>query len=403
MSSQAFIYDAVRTPRGKGKKDGSLHEVKPIDLLAGLLKGLQEKHDLDTSKVDDVIMGCCSPAGEQGYNISKIAALVAGWDDSVAGMQMDRFCASSLDASAIATMKIMSGWGNLVVAGGVESMSRVPMGALGGPWFDDPATAMKSGFIPQGISADLIATLDDFSREDLDNFAVESQRKAHIAQQNGYFDKSIMPVKDENGITILEKDEFIRKDTTVEGLAKLKPSFEFIGSLGMDSVALIKYPEISSINHVHHAGNSSGVVDGASAILFGSEKAGKEIGLKPRGRIISSAVTSTEPTIMLIGPTSASKKALEFAGLTMDDIDLFEVNEAFAVVPMRFQKDTGVPWDKINVNGGAIAIGHPLGATGAMLIGTVLDELERRDLRYGLCTMCAGAGIGIATIVERVS
>ena len=403
MSSQAFIYDAVRTPRGKGKKDGSLHEVKPIDLLAGLLNGLKEKHDLDTSKVDDIVIGCVMPAGEQGMNIAKTAALVAGWDDKAAGMQMDRFCASSLDAAAIAAMKVMSGWEHLVVAGGVESMSRIPIGSSGGAWFEDPATSMATGFVPQGIGADLIATIEDFSREDLDAFAVTSQKKAYQAQQNGYFKKSVIPVKDENGITILAEDEFIRNETTVDGLSKLKPSFEFLGSLGFDAVALSKYPNVSKIEHVHHAGNSSGIVDGASAVLIGSEEAGVELGLKPRGRIVASSVTSTEPTIMLTGPTAATLKVLSVAGLTLDDIDLFEVNEAFAAVTMRFQKDTGVPWEKINVNGGSIAIGHPLGATGAMLIGTVLDELERRNLRYGLCTMCAGGGIGIATIVENIS
>ncbi|MCP3923651.1 MAG: acetyl-CoA C-acetyltransferase [Desulfobacterales bacterium] len=402
MSTPAFIYDAIRTPRGKGKKDGSLHEVKPISLLTGLLKSLQEKHDLDTSKVDDLVIGCVTPVGEQGSNIAKTAVLAAGWDDKVAGMQMDRFCASSLETSAIATMKIMSGWENIVVAGGLESMSRIPLGSNGAPWAEDPQTAMDTGFVPQGIGADLIATIEGFSREDVDAFAVSSQKKAHSAQENGYFDNSVVPVKDENGFTILDKDEFIRPNTTVENLAKLNPSFEFVGSLGFNAVALSKYPHLPAINHVHHAGNSSGIVDGACLLLFGNEKAGKDMGLTPRGRIVSSSVTSTEPTIMLTGPAPATYKALEVAGLTLDDIDLFEVNEAFASVTMRFQKETGVPWEKINVNGGSIALGHPLGATGGILIGTVLDELERQNLRYGLCTMCAGGGIGIATIVERI-
>ncbi len=402
MSSQAIIYDAVRTPRGKGKKNGSLHEVKPVDLLSGLLKSLKEKHDVDTSKVDDLVIGCVTPIGEQGCNIAKIAAMVAGWDETVAGMQMDRFCASSLDSTALAAMKVISGWENLVVAGGVECMSRIPLGSNGGAWADDPATSFATGFIPQGIGADLLATIEGFSRNDVDAFAVSSQEKAHSARENGYFDNSVMPVVDENGLTILDRDEYIRPGTSIEGLSKLKPSFEFVGSLGFDAVALSKYPEVEKIDHVHHAGNSSGIVDGACAILIGNEDIGKEMGLTPRGRIVASAVTSTEPTIMLTGPTKATHKVLSVAGLTLDDIDLFEVNEAFASVTMRFQKDTNVPWEKINVNGGSIAIGHPLGATGGILIGTVLDELERRNLRYGLCTMCAGGGIGIATIVEKL-
>ncbi len=402
MSTPAFIYDAIRTPRGKGKNDGSLYEVKPISLLSGLLTFLQEKHDLDTSKIDDLVIGCVTPIGEQGSNIAKTAALAARWDNNVAGMQMDRFCASSLEASAIAAMKIMSGWDNIIVAGGVESLSRVPIGSNGGPWADDPQTSMETGFIPQGVSADLLATIENFSREAIDTFASNSQRKAHLAQQNGYFDNSVIPVKDENGLTILDKDEFIKPNTTVESLAKLKPSFELIGSLGFDSVALSKYPNISKINHVHHAGNSSGIVDGACVLLFGNEEAGKKMGIDPKGRIVASSVVSTEPTIMLTGPAPATYKALKTAGLTLDEIDLFEVNEAFASVTMRFQKETNVPWEKINVNGGAIAMGHPLGATGGILINTILDELERQSLRYGLCTMCAGGGIGIATIVERI-
>jgi acetyl-CoA C-acetyltransferase len=402
MSTPAFIFDAIRTPRGKGKKDGSLHEVKPISLLSGLLKSLQEKHNLDTSKIDDLVIGCVTPVGEQGSNIAKIAALAAGWDDKVAGMQLDRFCASSLESSALASMKIMSGWENIVVAGGLECLSRVPIGSNGAPWAEDPQTSFDTGFVPQGIGADLIATIEGFSREQVDTFAVSSQQKADQAQKNGYFNNSVVSVKDENGLTILSKDEFIRGGTTVENLSKLTPSFEFVGSLGFDAMALSKYPNLMGINHVHHAGNSSGIVDGACLLLFGNEKAGKEMGIDPRGRIVASSVISTEPTIMLTGPAPATYKALNIAGLTLDDIDLFEVNEAFAAVTMRFQKETKVPWEKINVNGGAIALGHPLGATGGMLIGTVLDELERQNLRYGLCTMCAGGGIGIATIVERI-
>ncbi len=401
MIRPAYIYDAVRTPRGKGK-NGSLHEVKPVRLLTELLEALKQRNNLDTSRVDDAIIGCTGPVGEQGSDIARTAILAAGWNDIVSGIQVDRYCASALDAVALAATKIMCGWEDMMVAGGVESMSRVPMGSAGGPWADDPETNITTGFAPQGIGADLIATIEDFSREDLDTFALNSQKKAAAAQAAGHFDKSVIPVKDANGMIILEKDEFIRPDTTMEGLAKLRPSFKMMGDMGYDAVALARYPEVAAINHVHHAGNSSGIVDGASAVLIGSEKIGKELGLTPRGRLVSSAVIGVEPTIMLTGPAPASLKALKIAGLTLHDIDLFEVNEAFAAVPMRFQKDTGVPWEKINPNGGAIAMGHPLGATGAMLLSTVLDELERRDLRYGLCNMCAGAGIGIATIIERV-
>ncbi len=401
MIRPAYIYDAVRTPRGKGK-NGSLHEVKPVRLLTELLEALKQRNNLDTSRVDDAIIGCTGPVGEQGSDIARTAILAAGWNDIVSGIQVDRYCASALDAVALAATKIMCGWEDMMVAGGVESMSRVPMGSAGGPWADDPETNITTGFAPQGIGADLIATIEDFSREDLDTFALNSQKKAAAAQAAGHFDKSVIPVKDANGMIILEKDEFIRPDTTMEGLAKLRPSFKMMGDMGYDAVALARYPEVAAINHVHHAGNSSGIVDGASAVLIGSEKIGKELGLTPRGRLVSSAVIGVEPTIMLTGPAPASLKALKIAGLTLHDIDLFEVNEAFAAVPMRFQKDTGVPWEKINPNGGSIAMGHPLGATGAMLLSTVLDELERRDLRYGLCNMCAGAGIGIATIIERV-
>lgn len=402
MANTAFIYDAVRTPRGKGKKDGSLHEVKPVDLLAGLLNGLRDRHNLDTSKVDDVIMGCVTPIGEQGSCVAKTALLKAGWDERVSGFQLDRFCASGLEAVNLAAQKVASGWEDLVVAGGVECMSRVPMGSNGGAWGEDPQTAFDSAFVPQGVGADLIATLAEFSREDVDAFALHSQQKAAAARDAGYFDKSVMPVKDENGVTILERDEFIKPDSSLEGLARLKASFEFHGSLGYDDIALSKYPQVVKINHIHTPGNSSGIVDGASAVLIGSEKIGAELGLKARGRIVATAVTSTEPTIMLTGPAPATWKVLEKAGMSIDDIDLFEVNEAFASVVMRFQKETGVPSEKINVNGGSIAMGHPLGATGAMLVGTCLDELERRNLRFGLITLCVGGGMGIATIIERV-
>lgn len=402
MNREAFIYDAIRTPRGKGKKDGSLHEVKPVDLIAGLLKGLQEKHSLDTAKVDDVILGCVTASGEQGGNIGKIAPMVAGWDESVSGIQIDRFCGSALEAAGLATLKVMAGWEDLVVAGGVESMSRAKMGSNGSPWYNDPATATVTGFVPQGIGADLIASLEGFSREDVDAYAVESQKKAAAAQSNGYFDKSLLPVKDKNGLTILDKDEFIKPDTSVEGLSTLKPSFELPGKMGYENVALRRYPQLQRVNYVHHAGNSSGIVDGASAILIGSEAIGKELGLTPRAKILASTVVGSEPTIMLTGPMIATEKVLKITGMTIDQIDLFEVNEAFASVPMKFQKDMDVPWEKINVNGGAIAMGHPLGATAGMLIGTVLDELERRSLKYGLITLCAAAGIGVAGIIERV-
>jgi len=402
MSRPAFIYDAVRTPRGKGKQDGSLHEVKPLDLFAGLLRGLQERHDLDTARVEDIIAGCVTPVGEQGFNVAKIAAMVAGWDESVCGLQLDRYCTSSLEAMGMAAAKIMAGWQELVVAGGVESMSRVKMGSNGIPWAEDPATSSKTGFQPQGIAADLIATLEGFSREDVDAFAVDSQKKAAAAREKGYFDKSVLPVKDGNGLTVLDKDEFIKPDTTMDGLANLKATFEMLGKMGFDNIALSKYPHLKKINHVHHAGNSSGIVDGAAAVLIGSEQAGKDLGLTPRARVVATTVVGTEPTIMLTGPTLATQKLLKLTGLTIDQIDLFEVNEAFASIPMKFQKEMHVPWEKINVNGGAIAMGHPLGATGAILVGTLLDELERRGLTYGLITLCAGAGIGIAGIIERV-
>ena len=402
MSNSAFIYDAVRTRRAKGKMGSPLSQVKPVDLLAGLLNGLRDRHGLDTALVDDVVMGCVTPVGEQGSCIAKTAVMKAGWDESVAGVQLDRFCASGLEAVNLAAMKIASGWEELVVAGGVESMSRVPMGANGGAWGEDPQTASDTAFVPQGVGADLIATMEGFSREDVDAFAVRSQERAAAAREAGYFDGSVIPVKDGNGMVILQRDDFIKPGTTVESLSKLKPSFEMLGGMGFDDIALSKYPHVARINHVHHAGNSSGIVDGAAAVLIGSEAAGAKLGLKPRGRVVATAVTGTEPTIMLTGPGPATFKVLEKAGMTIDQIDLFEINEAFASVAMRFQKDTQAPWEKINVNGGAIAMGHPLGATGAMLISTILDELERRQQRFGLVTLCVGGGMGIATIVERV-
>jgi len=400
--SEAFVFDAVRTPRGKGKKDGSLHEVKPIDLLAGVLTALQARNGFDTAAVDDVVMGVVSPVGEQGSVIAKVAALKAGWDWQCAGVQLNRFCASGLEAVNMAAMKVKSGWEDLVVAGGVESMSRVPIGSDGGAWAQDPATNSATLFVPQGIGADLIATLSGFSREDVDAFAVESQRRAAAARAEGRFQRAIVPVKDRLGQTILAEDEFIKPHTTVQTLAALKPSFEQLGAMGFDSVALQRYPQVERIRHVHHAGNSSGIVDGATAVLIGSEAAGKTHGLTPRARIVAVALSGADPTIMLTGPMPATRKVLAKAGLTIDQIDLFEVNEAFAAVPMKFMQEMGVPHEKVNVNGGAIAMGHPLGATGAMILGTLIDELHRRQLRYGLATLCVGGGMGIATIVERV-
>lgn len=400
--SEAYIIDAIRTPRGKGKKDGSLYEVKPITLLTTLLNELKQRHQLDTAKVDDIVLGCVTPVGDQGGDIAKTAAIAAGWSDDVAGVQINRFCASGLEAVNLAAQKVRSGWEDVVVAGGVESMSRIPMGSDGGPWALDPETNLKSSFVPQGIGADLIATLDGYTRADVDAFAVGSQQKAAAAQAQGYFDKSVVPVKDHSGVMILEKDEFIKGQTTLEGLAKLNASFEMMGQMGFDAVALQKYPEAQKIHHVHHAGNSSGIVDGAAVVLIASEKAVKEQGLKPRAKVLATALVGTDPTIMLTGPAPAARKALQKAGLTIDDIDLFEVNEAFAAVVMRFINELQVPADKVNVNGGAIAMGHPLGATGAMILGTLLDELERQDKKRGLATLCVGGGMGIATIIERV-
>ncbi|MEN9538741.1 MAG: hypothetical protein RLZZ126_976 [Pseudomonadota bacterium] len=399
--TEAFVYDAIRTPRGKGKKDGSLHEVKPVNLLAGVLTELQRRNDFDTARVDDVVMGVVSPVGEQGSVIAKVAALKAGWDFTCSGVQLNRFCASGLEAVNMAAQKVRSGWEDLVVAGGVESMSRVPIGSDGGAWAQDPETNLQTDFVPQGIGADLIATLDGFRREDVDAFALESQKRAARAREGGFFAGSVVPVKDFLDQTILDFDEFIKPHTTLEGLASLRPAFEQRGAMGFDQVAMQRYPQVAKIHHVHHAGNSSGIVDGAAAILIGSEQAGKDHGFKPRARIVAAALSGADPTIMLTGPMPAARKALAKAGLTIDQIDLFEINEAFAAVPMRFMKEMGVPHDKVNVNGGAIAMGHPLGATGAMILNTLIDELHRRQLRYGLATLCVGGGMGIATIVER--
>ncbi len=400
--THAMVFDAVRTPRGKGKRDGSLHSVKPVDLLGGLLNQLQARHDFDTAQVDDVVMGCVSPVGEQGSVLPKTALLKAGWDVRVSGVQINRFCASGLEAVNLGAQKVASGWEDMVIAGGVESMSRVPMGSDGGAWAQDPATNAATGFTPQGIGADLIATMSGWGREDVDRFALTSQQRAATAQAEGRFDRSVLPVLDEIGMPVLERDEFIKPRTTLEGLAALKASFAEMGKMGFDAVALARYPQVERIDHVHTAGNSSGIVDGAAAVMIGSEAKGKALGLTPRGRIVATALSGADPTIMLTGPMPAARKVLAKAGLTVDDIDLFEVNEAFAAVPMRFMHEMHVPHEKVNVNGGAIALGHPLGATGAMLVGTLLDELERRKLKRGLITLCVGGGMGIATIIERV-
>jgi acetyl-CoA C-acetyltransferase len=399
--TEAYVYEAIRTPRGKGKKDGGLHSVKPITLLSGLMRELQHRHKLDTALIDDVVLGCVTPVGDQGADIAKTAALAAGWDWKVAGVQLNRFCASGLEAVNLAAQKVRSGWEDLVVAGGIESMSRVPMGSDGGAWALDPETSLRTDFLPQGIGADLIAMLDGYSREQVDAYAMRSQLKAAAARAAGRF-RSVVPVCDQNGVLILAEDEFIKPNTTVEALGGLKPSFEAAGRMGFDALALRKYPQLERVDHIHTAGNSSGIVDGAALALIGSKAAGSRLGLRPRARVLATAVTGTDPTIMLTGPAPAARKALLKAGLEIKDIDLFEVNEAFASVVMRFMTELGVPEEKVNVNGGAIALGHPLGATGCMLLGTLLDELEARDLRRGLVTLCVGGGMGIATIIERV-
>ncbi|QAY92497.1 acetyl-CoA C-acetyltransferase [Pseudomonas sp. ACM7] len=400
--TQAFIFDALRTPRGKGKANGALHSVKPVNLIAGLLTALQQRTSLDTSQVDDVVLGCVTPIGDQGSDIAKTATQVADWDVSVAGLQINRFCASGLEAVNLGAMKVRSGFEDLVVVGGVESMSRVPMGSDGGAWAQDPETSFHSHFAPQGVGADLIATVEGFSRQDIDAYALHSQQKAARARADGSFNKSLVPVQDQNGIILLDHDEFIRAGSTMEGLGQLKPSFEMIGQMGFDATALRVFSHVERINHVHTAGNSSGIVDGAALMLIGSEAKGRALGLQPRARIVATAVTSTDPTIMLTGPAPATRKALAKAGLRVEDIDLFEVNEAFASVVLKFIKDMAIDPDKVNVNGGSIAMGHPLGATGCAILGTLLDELETRRLRYGLATLCVGGGMGIATIIERL-
>lgn len=401
---EAFVYDHLRTPRGKGKAAGSLHEVKPVDLVVGLIDELRTRNpNLDTERIDDVVLGVVSPVADQGGDIAKTAALAAGLPETTAGVQLNRFCASGLEAVNQAASRVRGGFEDLILAGGVESMSRVPMGSDGGAWASDPATALKTGFVPQGIGADLIATLEGWTRDDVDAYAAESHHRAAKAWANGYNARSVIPVKDINGVTILDHDELIRPDTSPEGLAGLKPSFAQIGNdAGFDDVALEKYHWVEKINHVHHAGNSSGIVDGSALVAIGSEQVGTELGLTPRARIISAAVSGADPTIMLTGPAPAARKALAKAGLETSDIDLFEINEAFAAVAMRFMRDMGITDEITNVNGGAIAMGHPLGATGAMILGTLIDELERRDLKRGLATLCVGGGMGIATIVELV-
>ncbi|MFJ8769159.1 acetyl-CoA C-acetyltransferase [Streptomyces clavifer] len=404
MSTEAFVYDAIRTPRGRGKANGALHGTKPIDLVVGLIHEIQARFPgLDPAAIDDIVLGVVSPLGDQGSDIARIAAIAAGLPDSVAGVQENRFCASGLEAVNLAAAKVRSGWEDLVLAGGVESMSRVPMGSDGGAWAMDPMTSFETGFAPQGIGADLIATIEGFSRRDVDEYAALSQERAAAAWKDERFARSVVPVRDRNGLLVLDHDEHMRPGTTADSLASLKPSFAAIGEMGgFDAVALQKYHWVEKIDHVHHAGNSSGIVDGAALVAIGSKEVGERYGLTPRARIVSAAVSGSEPTIMLTGPAPATRKALAKAGLTIDDIDLVEINEAFAGVVLRFVKDMGLSLDKVNVNGGAIALGHPLGATGAMILGTLVDELERRDKRYGLVTLCVGGGMGVATVIERL-
>jgi acetyl-CoA C-acetyltransferase len=400
---EAYIYDSVRTPRGRGKKTGSLHEVKPIDLISTLFKALSQRNgNFDTSFVDDVVLGCVTPIGEQGGDIAKFGHAMAGWSEKVSGMQINRFCSSGLEAINLAAMKVRSGWEEMVVAGGVESMSRNPMGSDGGAWYLDPQVNSKLGFIPQGISADLIATIEGFTRDTLDNYALQSHKRAAFARKNGYFNKSVIPVLDANGLTILDNDETIREDATMDALKKLEPSFAMMGEFGFDAVAMLKYTQVEQINHVHTPGNSSGIVDGAALTLVGSKEMGDKLGLKARARIVSAAVTSADPTIMLTGPAYSARKALQIAGMSPKDIDIYEMNEAFASAVLKFQRELDIDENILNVNGGAIAMGHPLGATGSILISTVLDELERTNKSTGLITLCVGGGMGVATIIERV-
>ena len=401
--TDAFILDAVRTPRGRGRPDGSLHAITPVQLAAQTLAAIRDRNSLDTNLVDDVVLGCVSPVGEQGADIARVAALVAGYAESVPGKQINRFCASALESVNTAAAQVMSGQDELVIGGGVESMSRVPMGSDGGAWAIDPQVAWYQYFVPQGVSADLIATLDGHTREQVDAYAVESQRRAALAQQAGHFDRSVVPVKDVIGQVVLARDEYLRPGTSLEDLAKLKSAFAQVGEEGgFDAVAIQRYPQVESISHVHTAGNSSGIVDGAAAVLVGSRRAARKAGLRARARIVGFASIGSEPTIMLTGPAAASRKALKRARMKPLDIDLWEINEAFASVVLRYQRDMELAPDQVNVNGGAIALGHPLGATGAVILGTVLDELERRDLSTALVTLCVGAGMGTATIIERV-
>ncbi|MFG1891192.1 acetyl-CoA C-acetyltransferase [Micromonospora sp. NPDC049051] len=404
MTTEVFIYDALRTPRGRGKPNGSLYGVKPVSLVAGLIEeSLRRMPGLDPALIDDIVLGVVSPLGDQGADIAKTAAIAAGLPDTVAGVQLNRFCASGLEAVNIAAQKVRSGWEDLVLAGGVESMSRVPMGSDGGAWALDPETNFTTNFVPQGVSADLIATLDGYDRDVVDGYALQSQARAAKAWANGYFNRSVVPVRDRNGLVVLDRDEHIRPDSTAEGLAALRPSFAGIGEkAGFDAVALQKYHWVERINHVHTAGNSSGIVDGASLMVLGSEAVGTAAGLTPRARVVATALSGADPTIMLTGPAPAARKALAKAGLRVEDLDLVEINEAFAAVVLHFVADMGLSMDVVNVNGGAIAMGHPLGATGAMILGTLVDELERRGGRYGLATLCVGGGMGIATVIERI-
>ena len=402
--TEAYIYDAIRTPRGRGKRDGSLHTVKPLDLVVGLIDEVRGRFpDMDVNRIDDVLLGVVTPVGDQGACIAKTAALAAGLPDTVAGYQLNRFCASGLEAVNTGAQKVASGWDDLILAGGVEAMSRIPMGSDGGAWAMDPITNYETGFVPQGIGADLIATIEGFSRRDVDEFAAEPQARAANAWDKGYFQRSVVPVKDRNGMTVLDRDEHVRAGTTADVLGNLNPSFEVMGEMGgFDAVALQKYHYVEKINHVHTGGNSSGIVDGAALVVLGNEQVGKDYGMKPRGRIVATAISGADATIMLTGPAPACRKVLKKAGMTVDQMDLVEINEAFASVAMRFMRDMGLDHDKVNVNGGAIAMGHPLGATGAMILGTALDELERRDKKFALCTLCVGGGMGIATIIERL-
>lgn len=403
MSTEAYVFDAIRTPRGRGRETGALHQVPTIQLLTTLFDTLQQRHDLDTTAVDDVMLGCVTPVGEQGANIARTALLYAGWDVGIPGMQINRFCASGLETVNTAAMKIRSGWEALIVAGGVESMSRVPMGSDGGALMDDAAVSDAIGFVPQGISADLIATREGFSRAELDRYALRSQRRAAHAEQNGYFERARVPVRDVDGAVLLDHEEHIRPDTTLEALGGLKPAFAKMGAARFDAVARRKYPTVDALQHVHTAGNSSGIVDGAALVLVGSREQGAALGLTPRARIVSAALVGSEPTIMLTGPAPATQRALQQAGMTLADIDLIEVNEAFAAVVLKFQRDMALDdLDRVNVNGGAIAMGHPLGATGAMILGAAVDEMERADKQTALVTLCVASGMGAATILERV-